>query len=455
VVIARERRPANALTTCGREDAPTARAMATTAIRTGKVGYVDLASAAFTVLAADYLLAWRARNTTDDLARASVMLGCAMAVKMQGLFTVVVFMGAALWWALRLRRSAKPAIICAAAAFALAGPWYFKSWVITGNPVYPFAYGLFDGKHWSAEQAKHYAYHHAGFGYGTLPPEEQWHKLSLLKKRTAGPRNPLMLFLAPFTLTLFPECYAPRQPRLTAMVLLSIGPMYLALVPIAVAGIRRFTLQARWLAGLFAVFWIIWFETTQLVRYLLPWLLLLAPIAGAELAERMNSRNSAVSLAYRGLVAIWSAVALMFLSWQAMSPAPVALSLQNPRTFLMQGLDCYGALDYINNYTPITATIATYGEPRLFYLDRDYIWADPGHSQLIDYSSISTPDQLARRFEELGVEYVLVNQQFFGSIEDRSGPVHKLLAAGIEKAIFVPVHAFLDGKFVLLRVIGP
>lgn len=415
------------------------------------VGYVDLGSVLFSVLAVDYLLAWRASGERADLMRAGLMVGAGMTVKMQGLFTFAVLLAAAVVWCARLRRRLRPAVAFAALAAAVAAPWYVKSWLVTGNPVYPFAYGLFGGKHWSAEQARHYAYHHASFGYGRLPPEPTWQRMSLLEKRTAGARNPAMVLLAPFTLTFLPEYYAPRQPRVTAMLLLSIGPMYLALVPTVLAFRRRKPRAVVWLVGLFVVFWLVWFETTQLVRYLLPWLVLLAPVAGLALAWWM-AKEGAVGGGFRAMGAVWSVVALAFIVWQVGPLLPVVGGLEDAGAFLMRSLDCYRPIAFVNSYTPPDALIGTYGEPRLFYMDRDYIWADPGHSQLIAYAEVATPEELVGEYWRLGIEYLLVNQQFFGPIERGEDKLHTLLAEALERDLLAVVETFEGGKFLVLRV---
>lgn len=45
-------------------------------------------------------------------------------------------------------------------------PWLVRNWAWTGNPVYPFAYGWFDGRAWSPEQADQWARGHR------LPPAQ-------------------------------------------------------------------------------------------------------------------------------------------------------------------------------------------------------------------------------------------------------------------------------------------
>jgi hypothetical protein len=53
-------------------------------------------------------------------------------------------------------------IVSAATAFALvvlvaAAPWYVRNTVETGNPLYPFGYGVFGGRHWSNAASEYLA----------------------------------------------------------------------------------------------------------------------------------------------------------------------------------------------------------------------------------------------------------------------------------------------------------
>lgn len=416
------------------------------------VGYVDLASVFFCLVAAEALFAWREGGDARDLLRAGLLSGAAMTAKMQGVFSFAVFGLALLFWTWRLKRRLATVIVFGTVAVLVACPWYVKSYVVTGNPFYPFAYNIFGGKHWSAEQARAYAYHHASFGYGRLPPENEWQKLPLLAKRFSGPRSPLAMLIAPFTLTLLPEYYDPRQPRLTAMALFSIGPMWLGLAPLALLLPRPRPKALARLAGLFGVFWLVWLQTTQLGRYLLPWLALLAPVAGHVLHTRLDAGG--VSRRAFGLIGFaWSLVALGFLWMQVAPAAPVAVGLRPADGYLARALDVYQPLDYVNRFTPLGAKVGTYGEPRLFYLDRDYLWADPGHSQLIDYAACQTAKGLVAEYRRLGLAYLLINQRFFGRLEDAPDKLHTLLLQAVEKGL-LSREAVLgrSGEFVLLRV---
>ncbi|MDY7080306.1 MAG: glycosyltransferase family 39 protein [Chloroflexota bacterium] len=64
----------------------------------------------------------------------------------------------------QLKQACGHAALFILAALVVASPWYLRNLVFTGNPVYPFAYTLWDGPGWSQWHADWYA--QAGTGLG-------------------------------------------------------------------------------------------------------------------------------------------------------------------------------------------------------------------------------------------------------------------------------------------------
>lgn len=82
---------------------------------------------------------------------AAVCAGFAAAAKLTGVWvivalTIVVLLTEPLDLRARVRRSAGFVGIAA----AVAVPWFLRTWVLTGNPLYPMLYGVFGGREWSA-----------------------------------------------------------------------------------------------------------------------------------------------------------------------------------------------------------------------------------------------------------------------------------------------------------------
>jgi hypothetical protein len=89
---------------------------------------------------------------------------------------------------------------------------------------------------------------------------------------------------------------------------------------------------------------------------------------------------------------------------------PVGLGIEKPNDYLAGRFDVYRASEFVNENLPKHAKIALFGETRGFYLDRDYLWADPGHNALIPYRSMgSDPGRLLDWLESQCINYVLVN----------------------------------------------
>lgn len=131
----------------------------------GALAYVELGLIAFAA-AAGGLLAWclaRGELTTRDALAAGLLAGLAGGCKYTALVLVAVALGAALVVAVRgsfANRARVGAIFAVGVAIAFA-PWAARGIVLTGNPVYPFAYEQFGGAAWSAEQAEAWAIGHA------------------------------------------------------------------------------------------------------------------------------------------------------------------------------------------------------------------------------------------------------------------------------------------------------
>src|SRR5205823_9273160 len=77
--------------------------------------------------------------------------------------------------------------------------------------------------------------------------------------------------------------------------------------------------------------------------------------------------------------------------------------------YLRRAFSPYAACAYINTLPPGTR-VAIYQETRGFYLDREYLWANPLQNTLIPYDRLKSGKELADFLKhQLGVTHVLVN----------------------------------------------
>ena len=253
-----------------------------------RTAYVDLAVALYVLLAFGALLrAGEDEQRRAHLLLAGVFLGFAAGVKLTA-WTGALALGA-LWLihALRRRerrREALPGLVLIGLpALVVAAPWHLKSWIETGNPVYPLLYSVFGGADWSADLAARATAWNQGIGMGRSPAD-----FALL---------PLRVF------ALGGKGYDRFDGEL--------GVYWLAVAAFAVWAGRRSRL-ARWSLAAGALLFVLWAAGPQQARFLLPLLALLALAAAAAVGERSHADGwrrlrQAFALAASALVVVAAA----------------------------------------------------------------------------------------------------------------------------------------------------
>jgi hypothetical protein len=263
-------------------------------------------------------------------------------------------------------------------SLALAAPWFVKSWLYTGNPVYPFFYSLFGGRYWSAENAAGYAGNQAQFGFG---------------------KTPLDLLLSPWQVTMQGGQFTEYAfPAFGQFAVYGLSPAFLGLLLAAplMAPPRGLSRPAVLLTGFGLAGYVFWFFLMQQTRYLIPVLPAFAVVG----AEALVGASRLVRAAGGALVAASAAWGLYVAAAGIAAPAlPVVTGRVTPeehvtRTLRMRGL--MPAIAFINRETPPDAKVALFDETRGFYLDRPYVWATPNHSTLLPWERYAGRGRLAR-----------------------------------------------------------
>jgi hypothetical protein len=71
--------------------------------------------------------------------------------------------------------------------------------------------------------------------------------------------------------------------------------------------------------------------------------------------------------------------------------------------------------------------IALYGEPRGYYLNVPYMWADYGYHTLFRYEAMATPEDLLAAWRQRGITAVLVNRIYARSTFEGTDTVGRLM----------------------------
>jgi hypothetical protein len=400
--------------------------------------YVDLSLCAFVLLAFMCFTNWLESKENSWLLWSGAFCGFALGVKYSGalffLWLLAWGMGAIFFNTKNTKNGhedvsgeeqkkksvsfVKPlwSLCCfAIIALLIGGGWYLRNILWTGNPVYPFAYEIFGGKGWTLEMAKGYTQDQASFGFGRgvldlllLPWRVAMAPLNLLIMTPQGVAILPQPFW-PFSTTALDNSSAGRFETIGHVLQAMIGPHLLAF-GLPLFFMRRKPALIGFLLWTFLLFWVFWFVTSQQIRYLLPTAALLCLCCGWGVLR----------LAARGPVLKWTC-ALTLGAWLLFAPAyvihrmsdvfPVVLGTETPDVFLTRTFPGYEAMQWASTNTPNDARFAVYGEPRCFYLRRDYFWADDAHNNLIDYTRVTSGAQLIAALKAQGATHLLANTQ--------------------------------------------
>ena len=385
-------------------------------------GYVDLATALYTVLCVHLLLNYFDTNDRRYLVGCAISAGFAASTKMTGLALIPLL---AIWlvadrYASERRFEWKRALMLVGVALLVCSPWYIKSLVYTGNPVYPFFYSIFGGRDWTAALAQNYSMLQAKFGMG---------------------HNAGAFLLLPYNLTFFSSAFYDTPG-------LYVGPIFLVSLPLLFL-MRSASRKMIGMLGFFLALMVVWFGLSQQSRYLIPAFAVLAVLVAG-----LVHQDERLRLTRRVLMGVFVATAL-FGAW-TLRPMigraiPTVFGSESKSDYLTRTLDVYPAEEWINEHLPKPSKIALYGDTRGFYLDRDYVWADPGHN--VEFTrDFASAEEMVSYLRSKGVTHALVNFRFNFVPPAKATGVQKLIYEAIDKGLFKEVYSPGTGAVAVYEV---
>ncbi|MCX6366977.1 MAG: glycosyltransferase family 39 protein [Armatimonadetes bacterium] len=376
--------------------------------------YIDLALALFSFLS--FYAVLNAHEQPRWLVVSAVLMGLALGTKS----TALAFWAMGVLGLLAMRLPFRLALVWAGMALAIGLPWYLKTFLYTGDPVYPFGWKLFHGRYWSDAAALGYAKDQAAFGLG---------------------KDPLHLLLAPWNVTMEASVIpAGRSWVFTEYVIFGLSPVNLAI------GIALPLLVKTWdKKAVACLFWGLgisatWFFMMQQTRYLVPALPVFALVCAWGLMQAGKFARIAGGTLV-ALAALWGT----YLALTQLLPAAPLKALEAAET-------------WINVNAPKDAKVALFDETRGFYLDRAYVWAQPNHAPgLLPYETYENTDAFLADFKRRGYTYLLINTE--NSPKDRSEDAQwarwrPLLQEAVESGKVETAHSLKTsrGEIIIYRI---
>ena len=373
----------------------------------------DLVWFIFVFLSLHALLTWKERKSVNWLLLSAVLTGLSLGTRLQSLFwapgiglALVVLLGYS-WRQAPLRATAWVTSYGVIASL-VALPWWLRNWLAAGDPIWPYGYPIFHSRFWTQELYDKYAALTQGAGEGLWQYVGGLWNLSV----NASAWN-----------------FGLRFP---------ITPLILAFLPALLLQWRNVPARARLFFGVLlvpaAVYYTLWFNTYQNVRFLFPILALLMIPAAYSFWQMGSFRLIRLTSAL-----VLTMVLFLFVGYGAVYDlqfASVVFGAESRDEFLSRKVSFYDDIQWVNKNLPTDAKLLSY-HSRVLYLERDFMRSD---SNLWELDGLSSADDLLDLLRERGVTHVflprrgeLVNEIFLAELE-ASGFLHQIYSnpAGVK-----------------------
>ena len=357
-------------------------------------GYVDHSLALFVVLAVQAAGQWWTTQNRQSLMGLGLALGGALAIKFIALFAFFPLFIVVLFKAREAQnneaKNANAILLYGGAALLLAGllasPWYLRTWMRTGSPVYPFYAHLWNGSspNWEAERARLF---------------QMW-----VSQYGGNDKTIVDYMAAPVRLSL------TAQPEFAAQYDGVLGISFLLGLPLLLWGFWRVGLSAEVkIAVAVAGGWYVgWLFSSEQMRFLLPIFPILA-VAIVVAASKLSSRTLQLAL----LVSVVPGVLVIAAWFLEQNPLRVVLGGETREAYLERRLDHYPFYQLVNRDLPTTARVWLINMRNdTVHLERDYfadyIFEDYTITKLVKESA--NLSELSAKVKAMGITHILLRQ---------------------------------------------
>jgi hypothetical protein len=361
--------------------------------RLAGTGLIDIVPGLYALAALYALHGWQAERRWPWLVVSGACCGFAAGSKLMGGGFALLIGLLLLLDELRQRPLHVGALLRHGALFGLAGlltvgPWYARSYLWTGNPIWPFAYGVFGGRNWDALGDEYHM--QSLMSFWTIP----------LERTPAGlVQSMYYLLLRPEDLELFDVGFGLVLPlgTLAALLLAWRAPPLI------------------WQSLVVSIgFYMLWFLLVSLqLRFLLPITPLMALATAYVLVwcydyARFDVLRAALVVGVMWLLVgtwPWADRDARTLFEERMAYVRGDVSREQ---WIDQHVDIAPLLRYANRTLPDDARVLLVPyETRGYYLEHDYVWGNPVSQRIIPFERFASAAELAAFLREMGITHVI------------------------------------------------
>ncbi len=337
--------------------------------------YIDHALALYVFLAFYAACAWAQRLSSGWAWLAGIACGLAASVKLIGLFSLFPVAAIACIWA---HKAGQPrafwigAFRIAVGAVAAGCVWYIRSWILTGNPVYPFYPGIFGGN--GFEDLTYVDSHGRGSGLWAF-------------------------FLLPWDVTMHPDWFGGELT----------GPLFLACAPLILLWACR-TPAAKWTAVALLAYAAPWFKVDPNIRFfyaVFAWSAVLCGIAAASWIR--ETAHAAPRRVLTGLFLFLILLQSAFAPYYFADEARLWITGGDRRAYLDANERSSRTAREANRFLGVDAWILSAGEVRGFYFDQRFTLAGDFERMTPAADRPKDAAAYARYLRSLGFTHVLLS----------------------------------------------
>lgn len=389
------------------------------------MAYNDFAVVLYTMSALIAFITWRERQERGWLLLCALFTGMALASK----YTTLLIPILGVLGVLLVHRDGEKggAVFRDLALYILVtalfgAPFYIKNWIMTGNPFYPFLYGIFGGKGWDPEQARLYDGMVMFMGMG---------------------RSAVDYLLLPWNLSF--------HARIDSVIFDGvIGPVFLLVIPF-LAGIRGKGLKITMVYC--ALLFMFWASASQQIRYLFPIFPFLALMVGAVLTRYRDSRGMAILLAATVGGSLLLNATDIGRDFMRIRPLGFVAGLEDRDAYLSRSLSPYRMYRFVSTSLPPDAKVyLIYMKNWTFLCDREcYADAMFEHYTLQKILAASaTPEEVYRRLKEMGFTHLMFDVHYVTGEKSMLSPEQKGLFSAFQQKYLIQVKN--DRSYYLYRM---
>ncbi len=383
-----------------------------TVIWEASTAYVDLALGLHVTLVMYSLLRFLQGKQRQWLMIAAFNLGMALATKhlalvVLGLASTGLVIG--LWQTeRRVLAALRPALALVSLSLIVPLPWYVRSWMASGNPVFPELYSIFGA------------------------PPQRWDTVTAQGLQRFldqfGPQAPV---LNPLTLPWHMTMHAERYHG-------TLGPLFLWLLPLL--ALRRWHGALPWLAAFVVGFVVVWASplASFQMRFLVPISPLLAVLSAAAFGRLAAITRYVASSAGTTILSCMTALLLILnlppftalherdrigdQGWINSTlhglPISVVIGAESKEQYLTRTVSSYGVWSFANKTLPSNARVLTWSGGDEFYTKHERVWANATALRTVAWATPAQAQSALQGLWQLGITHLIVDQRPPGAGDD-------------------------------------